>query len=592
MPDLFYSYLILIVGACGLALVFFNLVREIQLQIRGKISYENYHNFKKYYNFRVEKKILIISGIYVIVSLLLSFLILHNNVLKVYLYLLVSMIILVLISSFLYIDSGRYNRNLQQFDNYHGAIQLSYENKERISDNIDTLKLKELYVKDQIKKIESTFENLFKNYKTNPDINICLEPIKMAIINQQSLLQSFDNKMTKDFTVALNDYLKSGGVSNANNFHFNPYSNVEIDQIITKSLDILKEHFKIYILESFLKGEHKNSDALIEICEYLLKINSFQKSYVNLVLEYISKEVKEFENVLDYLFNKNLIDYDALIWCNEKNYEWVYNRPINSLLSVNQLVDLVVNIIDSDAINIANRFLILCDKNDFEYIKNALSISKKTNKTSILIARYIELLQLDGGFNRLSIRYESLALVLRYYYSKGDAELLEKIESIISQGTFLENKDLLDNLYNKELLNIEPILVKTFNSLLHYSLYGVNYFNEFSQDKINVIYTEYKKNLNIGGLLCLSALLDGIMLIYVTDNSQLDIIKNNIDSTLTNNQLFDDYYPITANKNGDAKLYGKDIIQNLFEEKYLMELRTILNHIEKDRLALDKIRFI
>ena len=41
----------------------------------------------------------------------------------------------------------------------------------------------------------------------------------------------------------------------------------------------------------------------------------------------------------------------------------------------------------------------------------------------------------------------------------------------------------------------------------------------------------------------------------------------------------------------NLKLYGKDIIQNLFKNNK-QELSTLVNHIENERLVLDKIRYM
>ena len=119
---------------------------------------------------------------------------------------------------------------------------------------------------------------------------------------------------------------------------------------------------------------------------------------------------------------------------------------------------------------------------------------------------------------------------------------------------------------------------------------GVKDFKYFSQQKINAIYVEYKRQLNIIGLLCLSSLLDAVTLANVRELSTAQLVKKNIDE-LTGDSLYEKFYPVTGNKVNNLKLYGKDIIQNLFKNNK-QELSTLVNHIENERLVLDKIRYM
>ena len=79
------------------------------------------------------------------------------------------------------------------------------------------------------------------------------------------------------------------------------------------------------------------------------------------------------------------------------------------------------------------------------------------------------------------------------------------------------------------------------------------------------------------------------MIINVKDNKALDVILQNL-SVNKGVIYYDDYYPLTANKNKNNKMYGRDIIRNLIENHFDV-LSGVINHIEKDRLFIDKIRF-
>ena len=205
------------------------------------------------------------------------------------------------------------------------------------------------------------------------------------------------------------------------------------------------------------------------------------------------------------------------------------------------------------------------------------------------MTRYIELLELDGGFNSLSNRYENIALSLNNYFISTNNQN-DKISNIINNDSFYENKTLLDEAYNSVLVKLEPVLMKTFRSMLYFSLYCVKDFKYFSQQKINAIYVEYKRQLNIIGLLCLSSLLDAVTLANVRELSTAQLVKKNIDE-LSGDSLYEKFYPVTGNKVNNLKLYGKDIIQNLFKNNK-QELSTLVNHIENERLVLDKIRYM
>ena len=235
-----------------------------------------------------------------------------------------------------------------------------------------------------------------------------------------------------------------------------------------------------------------------------------------------------------------------------------------------------------------NKFLLHVDKGTIDLIQNGIKISSKNNESSEIMLKYIELLRLDGGFNGLSNRYENLALTLKDFFGKRHEEN-QSLNEIIDAESYHENSSFIESAYGKAYSSIEAIANRVFKSILTYSLNINKIYNYFVQEKINQIYVEYKRRLNYCGLLCLSSLLDAVLLVNVNDNAVISRVKKDIESLKGN--VYDSYYPVTNNKSDNAKLYGKDIIQNLFKN-HKEELSTLINHIESDRLMLDKIKYL
>ena len=160
----------------------------------------------------------------------------------------------------------------------------------------------------------------------------------------------------------------------------------------------------------------------------------------------------------------------------------------------------------------------------------------------------------------------------------------------LKTASILIDKQYLDKQYNSILLKLEPVLMKTFRSMLYFTLYGSKEFAFFLQDKINAIYVEYKRQLNVVGLLTLSSLLDAVTLAKIKDDKASYLVMKNIDD-FSGDSLYESFYPMTGNKVNNSKLYGKDIIQTLFKNNK-EDLSTLINHIESERLVLDKIRYM
>lgn len=577
-------------------LVVYNLIimivyikRETILHKRGKINYSNYHSMKSLFNLSISTKAIVFALVGIILTITMCCIILFNDALKVYLWLLVATLGLNIMGLASYLTSTQYNRNLKEFDEYHNKIESSYANKDKIINNLKVIENKYQFVNGEIQKLNKKIGELILGFIELPNIQECYDPLNKIKKEQEDILMSFDDKMPGVFTDSLIKYLKSGGMANAQTYIFNPNMDLNIDPIVTAISNKLKSKYLTYIQESFINLKHKDSASLIELVNILSSFDLFDEKYIDILIDVVNGNPTNNKPVIKYLFDNKHVNYKLINKCVTANREWIFDYPVAKYVSNNELTTLVADIINRNNMNITNKFLMLVDKGSSDAIKHGINVASLNNESSVVMSRYIELLELDGGFNSLANRYENLALSLNNYnLVTGTSN--SKVTSIINNDTFYENKDYLDETYNSVLVKLEPVLMKTFRSMLYFSLYCSNDFKYFSQEKMNAIYVEYKRQLNVIGLLCLSSVLDAIILANSKDTSTSMLVKKNIDD-LTGNTLYEKFYPVTGNKANNLKLYGKDIIQNLFKNNK-QELSTLVNHIENERLVLDKIRYM
>ena len=573
----------------GLTMMFFYLKRETILHKRGKINYSNYKKMRKYFALTISSKILISGMVSILFIIIVGCFIFFNNSLRIYLILLIVTLILNIIGLYSYISSIKYNRNLKEFDEYHSKVESSYANKEKIVNNLKVIDSKYQFINKEIQKLYKRISELVIGFIELPNVKECYEPLNKIKKEQEDILMSFDEKMPVIFTESLIKYLENGGQTSAYTYIFNPNMDLNVDPIITTVSNKLKDKYMAYIQESFINLKHKDANSLIELANLLVSFNLFEEKYVDILIDVVNSNPKNNKPVIRYLFNNKYVNYKLISKCINSGKDWIFEYPITKFVSKNELTTLVSEIINKNNSNITNKFLMLVDKGSTEAIKNGISVAVINNESSTLMSRYIELLELDGGFNSLSNRYENIALSLNNYFISINSQN-SKIEAIINSDTFYENKNYLDEIYNSVLVKLEPVLIKTFRSMLYFSLYCTKDFKCFSQQKINTIYVEYKRQLNVVGMLCLSSLLDAVTLATVKEVSISQLVKKNIDE-LTGDVLYEKFYPVTGNKVNNLKLYGKDIIQNLFKN-YKQELSTLVNHVESERLVLDKIRYM
>ena len=573
----------------GFALVALYAKRDLILHKRKAISYENYEEYKGYFTFEPNKTLVILGASYLALVLIASFLIVRNDILRIYLIAFAAMELLVGSSLALYYFSKSYNKNLTEFDSIYESINNSYINKQRLLDFIKVLKSRRDEIRSDIKKINDNCESLVLNYKGIDGLTEIDKPLSDIIVAQESIANGFDNTMTGIFTKSLIEYLRSGKISSHTYNLFNPITGVELEKICTGIQDEKKRIFSDYIVSVFENAEFKGNQALIRLADVLRANGMFKdEEYTQIILGYISTHEQNREEVVNYLYDKNLITYQVLLDCEEKEFNFMFDRSVNRYLTEKELIEFISIMIKKNNHKLANKYLVFCTKADCESIKTALDIAAASNKTSELFEGYYHLLQLDSGYNDISTRYESIALTLRNYFAN-DKTSLDNINRIINQESYLENQVSLDAMYNRALADMQPILDKCFKSLLYYFVYGKDYVTQVVEEKVKWLFVEYKKCLNARGLLCLAALLDGLMLITVKDKAKAKTICDNILSS--GNICADfDYYPLSANSKNNYVLYGKEIIENLYTGDNLPVLRNVIMHIESKRLMLDTFR--
>lgn len=479
--------------------------------------------------------------------------------------------------------------NFNDFDDYYLIIQESYNSRSLINGNLEKLEELKKKVYDKVLSVNKECKRLFSKSDELNNLAKSVDEINIYISKNEELLNKFDETMLALSVSILQDYLDNKIANKANYSLFNYVSNIDFELLNKNAEESLKSIFKEIVKAGFLNGLHSNSEELIGICECLYSFGEFEQAFSNKLIDYISINPVEYRTSIEYMYQKSIVNYDVLKYCNEHDFEWIYIRTVNPYLNFNQLTQLMVDILTNDYYKIANKYLMLCDKNDINYISNALAVANAKNDTSTLVENYIGLLQLDGGFNMLSTRYEDITLVLRYYFKHKNGKFDTEIERIISQEEFYDKRDYLDQVYNRELLSLEPTLTKVFRSLMFYSLYCSKNYDLLVESKIKELYAEYKRTLNFEGLMCLSSLLDALVLINVNDKKAINDIMDNISSN-KGVLCYDEYFPLTANMKSSNRMYGRDLIQNLIDNHFKV-LSTIINYIEKDRLFIDKIRY-
>jgi len=395
--------------------------------------------------------------------------------------------------------------------------------------------------------------------------------------------------MTGMFTSSLIEYLKNGNLSSHTYNIFNPITGIELEKICNDINERKKSILYGYLVTAFEGAKFKNNKALVKLADIFQNNGMFKgEIYTKIILKYISSHKTDREEVIEYLYKNNLFTYSVIIECEEKGYNFIFDRSVSRYLTEKELVEFISTIIKKDNYSLANKYLVFCTKSDCEIIKKALEIASADNKTAELFKGYYYLLQLDSGYNDISTRYESIALTLRSYFNDNKAEL-EKINRIIDQEAYLENQVTLNATYNRALSNIQPVLDKCFNSLLYYFVYGKGCITQIVEDKVKWLFVEYKKRLNVRGLMCLAALLDGLMLVNI---KEADKAKTVCESILASGNLYTDfeYYPISANNKKNYILYGKEILENLYCNDNLPILKNVIMHIESKRLTLEAFK--
>ena len=442
----------------GIVMVALYSSREVILHKRKAINYENYMVYRGYFTFEPHKALVIPGIVYLALIIVVSFLILRNEVLKIYLFIFGAMTVWVGTSLVLYYFSKGYNRDLSEFDSIHESISNSFINKQKLLDFIRVLKARRDEIRSDVTKIHDTCDTLVLNYKGIDGLEEIDKPLSDIIVAQESIANSFDNTMTSFFTTSLIDYLKSGSISAHTYNLFNPITGIELEKICTEIHEEKIRLLSAYIVHVFEKAQFKDNQALIRVADMLRNHGLFKDAkYTQVILEYIATHEANRDEVVNYLYHNNLVNYQVLLRCEDKGYIFLFDRSVNRYVSEKEMIEFITIIIKKDNYKLANKYLVFCTKADCEGIRTALDLAAVSNKTSELFEGYYHLLQLDSGYNDVSTRYESIALTLRNYYAK-DKTSLDCVNRIIEQESYLENQVQLDAMYNRALAGLQPVL--------------------------------------------------------------------------------------------------------------------------------------
>ena len=564
------------------------LKREKCLIKRAQINYNNYMSLKKYFFLQKEAKVLVSCIVDLCLILVAFILVILNDILFSYIYLLGILFVIVLLGFIAYQTSTKLNRDLSPFDEFYHSIQSSYNNRNKVMQNIDLIDSKYESLNSETITLNSKLKELINDFKVMPSYEDSYIPLNKLKQEQVDILNTFDNKMPSIFSSLLVDYLKNGGVFNRQTNIFNPNIDMDLDAVLSKVKNNFKNIFLAYVLEAFHKQNHSSGKALVEIIKILLQEKLFKKEYVDNIIDLIIQNPEEYSDVIELLYAERFVDYEFIKEALDKDYTWVFEHRINNLVNDKQIEEIVTTIIIENKLIIANKFIVLADRNMVDAIKCGIESANIKNESSTVITKYIELLELDSDFNSVSNRYENIVYTLKNYYkaiNKNDSTL----NKILENENYYSVKNTLDRLYNEELSKFEPILSKTFNSILYYSLYEFK-FDLFSIQKINSLYVEFKRRLNYQGMLCLGTLLDGIMLYHIDNKNEISVIVNNIE-LVKEKSFYGKYYPYAENLSKNPKLQGRTLIQNLFKN-HNSDIYTIINHIETERLVIDKVKNI
>ena len=560
--------------------------REAKLQKRKCINYDNYYELKPLFHFTLNKNYIINCLVALGLNLIVLLIIAANNILNVYLPLVICLIGIVALSFILHLTSIKYNRDLDAFDKFHSVVKSSYDNKIQLENNIAIIDTKKAEITAEIDKINEKFTGWIQNYAQHDKFYILVAPLDKLKKEQELKLSAFDNSIMSVFENSIIEYLKNNGTVSASNYVFDPDKTLNIAEAIDIIVKKVKEKFILTIQETVELSKYKTPAALAELIKILINQKAFNDKYVDMLIKKINLAPKDYQSVAQVLFDNNLISYEMIIKGIDNGNDWFFNFPILKVIKNKEISELIERVIKKNNTPMANKLLIYANKTNSEFIKEGVNKAKTNNDCSTIIMKHIDLLELDSGFNYTSNRYENIALTLKDYY-ESVGEKTNEIDKIIYNDLFLQSKSFLESKYKEAIDEMEPLLTGLFNMMLCFSLYCSN-FKLLSQSKINVLYIEYKRLLNFDGLFTLFTLLCAIVLLYSKDNLAIDLVTQNIKMI---NNSFDDsdvYFGNIKASIANPTTYGRNMILNLYKNHNEV-YSTIINHIEAERLVIDKI---
>ena len=169
------------------------------------------------------------------------------------------------------------------------------------------------------------------------------------------------------------------------------------------------------------------------------------------------------------------------------------------------------------------------------------------------------------------------------YFTVNNNSKKKKINEIVNYGEFLENAEFIEINYRQALEDVSVTVTNFIKVLITYGKSSCKNMNLIDFDKVQILFQEYRSNLNIKGIEILSLLLKSFIMIEEIDSSIINMICSTIKAESQNLNIgITNFSPSKHIEN------GRKIIEYL-DKKQNDNLIKILYRIEKTRLSYDRI---
>ena len=549
-----------------------SLVREIELSNRKKISYYNYVNVKNRFDYK-PRKIILFAFICCLVALVVfTILFSISNVTRIFDLVFIPFIIITLFMILVELRISNTNKDLSVFNNLYSNVNESERSKESTISLLE--KNREIYSKLLIESndVINSFNSCTNLKMDFTSVYSLLSKFDLRIKNISDSLDNYDKAIITDFDNSLQDYIYNNNISSNNVSHFEKPNELEFDLLVNQIHNELASQGSTNTKEALNTNVISSANLLLTILDINKQLNNDFNTFMIELLLYVNN-LKDKSIVISYLVSNELISIDIIInIINVSDYDWFYSIKLSNIF-VKYLDSIVGSIISCNAIKSAYAFL----NNNSNLISKIESLIKKTtvnNDTYDIFKVYLSLYLTNSSFNSDSNKYENMTYSLLDYYSKTlDKNMLSKINSIITDASYMQNAKLIESSYIEALSVVNDYSNNYLNVLVSYGKSSCKDYKYIDYDKVLNLFQEYKSSLNLNGIHNLVLILEGILLIEEVDSNIINSVLTNVDKDLV------------AKKHIDT---GRNIINYLNKNVHNDFIR-ILYRIEKVRLSYDMI---